>query len=79
MILVCAADGFRKMSFFPENELFFIHKKYVINKRSSVWCFSKLARQMCNHLYYNSIENILETLIFVKKKLFAFLNQIIVK
>ena len=34
---------------------------------SSVWCFFKSTRQVCNHLYLNSIKTALKTRIFFKK------------
>ena len=41
MILVIAADDFRKFFENSENYKFLkIHKKSVISKMSSVWCFS---------------------------------------
>ena len=40
MILVCAADDFRKFSENSENNQFYEnHKKSVISKMSSVWGF----------------------------------------
>ena len=75
MILVCAADDFPKISENSENYQFLkIHKKIVISKASSVWCFFKLTRQVSNHLYLKSIKNALKMLIFFKKLFFAFLN-----
>ena len=42
MDLVCAADDFRKIRKNSENYHFLeIHKKSVISKMSSVWCFSR--------------------------------------
>ena len=46
-----------KISFFKK-----IIKKSFISKNSGVWCFFKSARQVCNHLYFNS-KNALKTLI----------------
>ena len=38
---------------------------------SSVWCFFKSTRQICNHLCLKSIKTALKTLIFLKKWIFA--------
>ena len=64
MILVCAADDFRKFRKIRKIINFKIHKKSVTSKMSSVWCFLKTA---------------LKTLIFFKKLIFTFLNQKIIK
>ena len=53
-------------------------KKSVICEKSSVWCFFKSTRQVCNHLNFNSIKTALKTLVFFKKLIFAFLNPKIV-
>ena len=67
MILVCAADDFRKFRKNLENYQFLkIHKKSVISKMLNVWCFFKSTGQVCNHLYLNSIKTALKTLIFLK-------------
>ena len=39
-----------------------IHKKSVKSKMSSVWCFFKSTRQLCNHLYMNLIKTAPKTL-----------------
>ena len=46
--------------------------KSVISNMSSVWCFFKSTRHICNHLYLNSIKTAHKTLIFLKKLFFAF-------
>ena len=80
MILVCAADDFRKISENSENNQFLkSDEKSVISKMSSGWCFFKSTRQVCNHLYLNLIKTALKTLVFFKNLIFAFLNPKIVK
>ena len=75
MILVCAADDFRKFrKIWKIINFLKIHKKSVISKMPSVWCFFKLTRQVCNHLYLNSMKTALKTLIFIKKLIIAFSN-----
>ena len=75
MILTCAADDFRNFLENFENYQFLkIHKKSVISKMSSVWCFFKSARQVGNQLYLNLIKTALKTLLFFKKLNFAFFN-----
>ena len=73
MILVCAADDFRKISFFKK-----YHSKSVQGKNSSV-VFFKLARCVCNHLFFNLIKTALKPLIFFIKLTFAFFNLKIMK
>ena len=80
MILACAADDFKKKMENLENYQFLkIHKKSIIIKMSSVWCFFKPTGHVCNYQCLNSIKTALKTLIFFKKLIFAFLNPKIVK
>ena len=78
MILVCAADDFRKFREISENYQFSkIHKKSVTRKMSSIWCFSSRLGWFAI-LYLNSIKTALKTLIFFKTLIFTFLNLKIV-
>ena len=52
-----------KLAFFKTKN----HIKTVISKNSSIWCFFKSARQVCNLLYFNLIKTEIKTLIFFKK------------
>ena len=63
-----------------KNEFFETNlKKSVISTNSSIWCFFKLTRRVCYHLYFNWIKTAIKTLIFFKKLIFAFLDLKIVK
>ena len=72
MILVCAADDFRKFWKLWKLSIFqSIHKK--IGRKQNVKClvFFKSTRQVCNHLYLNLMKAALKTLIFFKKLIFG--------
>ena len=70
MVLVCAADVFRK--FRKIYQFLKIHKKSVISKcQVFCVCFFKSTRPVCNHKYLNSIKTALKTLIFFKKLIFC--------
>ena len=79
MILVYAADNFRK--FWKIQKIIIIYKSIKICHKQNVKClvFFKWPRQVCNHLYLNAIKTTLKTLIFFKKLIFAFSNPKIVK
>ena len=75
MILVCAADDFQKnLENLENNQFLKIHKKICHKQNVKCLVFFKSTRQVCNHLYLNSIKAALKTLIFFKKLIFAFLN-----
>ena len=66
---------FPKFSENLENYQFLkIHKKSVISKMSSVCCFFKSTRQVCNNLHLKSIKTALKTLIFFKNFDFCILE-----
>ena len=65
MILVCAADDFRKHQKMWKMIFLFLKKplKYVISKNSSIWCFLfKSARWVCYHLDINLIKTAIKML-----------------
>ena len=68
MILVCAADDFQNFGKFGKSSTF--KNSYKICHKQNVKCLVvfKSTRQVCNHMYLNSIKKTeLKTLIFFKK------------
>ena len=67
MILVCAADDFRKYRKIEKLRFVLInHKKSVISKKIKCLVFFKIAGRVCNHLNFNSVETALKTINFLK-------------
>ena len=71
-IFACATADFQKSK---KCEIFKNALKIYPQKNTNVWCFSKSARPVCNHLLLNSIKTTLKSLFFFKKCDFSILNN----